>query len=213
MLASGLMEKIGGEEREFKPLFNGRTFEGWVGDTTGYEVVEETIRCRPSSGGDLRTAGQYDDFVLRFEFLLTPGANNGIAVRAPVEGNAAYEGLEIQVIDSWDVQYAALKPWQHHGSAYGLAAAERGWMLPPGQWNREEIRFVGSRLTVTLNGHVSTVATSASVATVVMSRSATFAFCLSISRPPWVIREEARGEFGGVGVGMFCFRRLAVSSR
>jgi hypothetical protein len=71
-----------------------------------------------------------------------------------LKGNAAYEGMEIQVIDSASPAYADLKPWQYHGSAYGIAAAERGWLLSPGSWNREEISLAGSRLKVILNGHV-----------------------------------------------------------
>ncbi|MEE2906903.1 MAG: DUF1080 domain-containing protein [Planctomycetota bacterium] len=148
------IERIGMPEPGFISLFDGETLEGWVGDTTGYEVQDGAIRCKPNGGGDLRSADEYEDFILRFEFKLTAGGNNGIAVRAPIEGNAAYEGMEIQVIDNTAEQYADLKPWQFHGSAYGIAPAERGWMLPPGQWNREEIRLKGDRLTVTLNGHV-----------------------------------------------------------
>ncbi|MCH2134327.1 MAG: DUF1080 domain-containing protein [Phycisphaerales bacterium] len=148
------LERVGGPEAGFVSLFDGETLSGWIRDTEGYEVVDGAIQCKPGSGGDLRTVGQYGDFILRFEFRLAPGGNNGIAVRAPIEGNAAYEGMEIQVIDSMAPGYADLKPWQHHGSAYGLVAAERGWMLPPGTWNREEIRLQGSRLTVVLNGHI-----------------------------------------------------------
>ena len=148
------MERLGGPEEGFVSLFNGKTLDGWVRDTEGYEVIDGAIRCKPASGGDLRTSEQYADFVLRFEFQMVPGANNGIAVRAPIEGNAAYLGMEIQVIDSTSPGYANLKPWQFHGSAYGLAAAERGWLLSPSEWNREEIRLEGDHLTVTLNGHV-----------------------------------------------------------
>ena len=148
------LERVDGVEPGFTPLFDGRTLNGWVGDTEGYEVVDHAIRCKPDGGGDLRSAAEYDDFILRFDFKLTSGGNNGIAVRAPIEGNAAYEGMEIQVIDNTAEQYADLKPWQFHGSAYGLSPAERGWMLPPGTWNREEIRLDGDHVTVTLNGHV-----------------------------------------------------------
>ncbi|MCH2153806.1 MAG: DUF1080 domain-containing protein [Phycisphaerales bacterium] len=148
------MEHVGPVEDDFVSLFDGKSLDGWIGDTEGYEVFDEAIRCKPEQGGDLRSVDEYEDFVLRFEFKLSPGGNNGIAVRAPVKGNAAYEGMEIQVLDSMSPGYATLKPWQYHGSAYGIAAAERGWLLPPGSWNREEIRLEGSHLKVTLNGHV-----------------------------------------------------------
>ena len=139
---------------DFESLFNGETLEGWIGDTDGYSVEEGVLRVAPGTGGDIRTKSEFSDFQLRFDFLLSPGSNNGIAVRAPLEGNAAYEGMEIQVLDNLSESHSKLKPWQYHGSAYGIIPAKRGWMLPPGQWNRQEIRLVGRRLTVTLNGHV-----------------------------------------------------------
>ena len=148
------LEVIDPSGDDFRPLLNEGDLETWVGDTQGYQFEDGVIRVLPGTGGDLRTKSEYDDFQLRFDFLLTPGSNNGIAVRAPIKGDAAYQGLEIQVLDNFSESYSTLKPWQYHGSAYGLMPAKRGWMLPPGQWNREEIRLVGRRLTVTLNGHV-----------------------------------------------------------
>lgn len=150
-LALELVTPLG---EEYRSLFDGRTLAGWIGDKAGYVVEDGEIRVKSGTGGDLRTRSQFDDFELQFDFRLEPGANNGIAVRAPVEGDAAYEGIEIQVIDNFSSSNAKLKPWQYHGSAYGLIPAKRGWMLPPGQWNRQTIRLVGRRLTVTLNGHV-----------------------------------------------------------
>tara|TARA_Y100000589_G_scaffold317764_1_gene344279 strand:- start:3814 stop:4695 length:882 start_codon:yes stop_codon:yes gene_type:complete len=148
------LELVDSDGDGFHPLVIGDSLEGWIGDMDGYIVEDGVIRVKSGTGGDLRTKSQFDDFQLRFEFLLAPGSNNGIAVRSPLEGNAAYEGIEIQVLDNFSESYSTLKTWQYHGSAYGLMPAKRGWMLPPGQWNREEIRLVGRRLTVTLNGHV-----------------------------------------------------------
>jgi len=60
-------------------------------------------------GGNLYTKEEFDNFVYRFEFLLTPGANNGIGVRAPLEGDAAYVGMEIQVLDNEADKYKSLE--------------------------------------------------------------------------------------------------------
>jgi len=143
----------------FVPLFNGRNLDGWVGDTTGYVVEHGTMKARrPRPGepapGNIYTADEYDDFVLRFQFNLTPGANNGLGIRAPLEGDAAYVGIELQIIDNQDERWAHLKPWQYHGSAYGIAAAERGFLLPPGHWNRQQVTVDGRRIEVVLNDHV-----------------------------------------------------------
>lgn len=141
----------------FKSLFNGRTLEGWVGNTEGYGVEDGAIRTYPErAGGDLRTVEEYDDFVFRFDFKIPSGANNGIAIRAPLTGDAAYVGMEVQVLDNAAPGYAGLKDWQRHGSIYGIAPSLRGYQVPTGSWNHEEIRVEGRRVRVILNGVVIT---------------------------------------------------------
>ncbi len=141
-------------EDGFVALFDGTDLTGWTGDTTGYVVEDGAIVCGPK-GSNLYTAKEYADFTLRFEFKLTPGANNGIGLRAPLKGDAAYEGLEVQVLDSDHDKYKGwLKPHQRHGSVYGVVAAKPEGMKPVGEWNAQEISLVGSRITVTLNGSV-----------------------------------------------------------
>lgn len=142
----------------FVPLFNGRNLDGWVGDTSGYVVRDGVLTARvPEPGerlGNLYTAQEYANFILRFEFRLTPGANNGLGIRSPLSGDAAYEGIELQILENSHERWANLKPWQYHGSAYGIAAAERGHQLPPGEWNRQEVTVDGRRIEVVLNDHV-----------------------------------------------------------
>ncbi len=132
-------------------LFNGKDLAGWVGDTGGYRVEDGAIVCT-DKGGNLFTEKEYGDFEFSFEFRLTAGANNGIAIRSPLQGDPAYAGYEVQVLDNGAPQYANLKPYQYHGSIYGIAAAKREAMKPIGEWNQETIRFVGTKATVTLNG-------------------------------------------------------------
>lgn len=137
----------------FEPLFNGRDLTGWTGDTAGYTVEGGAIVCG-SRGRTLYTEREFGDFTLRFEFKLTPGANNGIGIRTPAEGDPAYVGMEVQVLDDSDPKYAQLKDYQFHGSIYGVVAARRGHLKPVGEWNAEEIEVRGRRVKVTLNGTV-----------------------------------------------------------
>ncbi|HON92951.1 MAG TPA: DUF1080 domain-containing protein [Sedimentisphaerales bacterium] len=142
-------EKLAG----FKPLFNGRDMTGWVGNTTGYYAQDGKMICDPKkAGGNVYTADQYGDFIFRFEFKLTPGANNGLGIRAPLSGDAAYEGMEIQILDDTAAQYATLQPYQYHGSIYGVVPAKRGHLKPVGEWNYEEVVAKGRQITVNLNG-------------------------------------------------------------
>jgi hypothetical protein len=148
----------------FTSLFNGKDLTGWAGATANYEVVDGTIMCKPKQGGVLHTEKMYRDFVVRLEFKLPPGGNNGLAIRYPGTGDTAYVGMtELQILDDTAAQYAKLDPRQYHGSIYGMVAAHRGYQRPVGEWNFEEVTVQGSRITVELNG---TIITDADVSTV-----------------------------------------------
>jgi len=146
------------EERAegFASLFNGRTFDGWIGNTTQYTIEDGVLAFDPKAEGkgNLYTAKPFGDFQFRFEFQLTPGANSGVGIRTPPEGDAAYVGMEIQVLDDSAPVYAALQQYQYHGSVYGVMPAKRGFLKPVGEWNSEEIFIRGSKIRVTLNGTV-----------------------------------------------------------
>jgi HEAT repeat protein len=137
----------------FVPLFNGRDLDGWTGDTKGYAAENGKIVIHPELGsGNLYTAKEYADFTLRFEFKLTPAANNGLGVRAPLEGDAAYVGMELQILEDGSPVYWGLRPYQYHGSIYGVVPARRGFLRPPGEWNAEEVTVKGRHVTVAVNG-------------------------------------------------------------
>lgn len=154
---------IGAEsETGFTPLFDGISLKGWhfVGKPgEEYKVRAGSIVCEQGVGGNLFTEPEFENFVLRFEFVCAdPGANNGVGIRAPFEGDAAYVGMEIQVLEESgaEAKYGKLHPEQFHGSVYDVFAAKRGAMKPVGQWNTEEIVANGRHLKVTLNGQIIT---------------------------------------------------------
>lgn len=148
--ANAILENDG-----YTSLFDGKTLDGWAGAVDHYEVVDGAIRCKPGKGGVLRTKGDYADFIAKLEFKLPPGGNNGLAIRYPGQGDAAYAGMcELQVLDTEDPKYEKLDPRQAHGSAYGMAAAARGYLRPTGEWNFEQVTVVGSTIKVELNGNL-----------------------------------------------------------
>ena len=156
-------------EKRFTKLFNGKDTSGWVYGIekgkekkagAGYQVNPETgvLYTTKEDGGNLYTKKEYANFVLRFEFKLSPGGNNGLAIRAPREGNAAYEGIELQILDDSSVRYAKLRPEQYHGSIYDVIAAKRGALKPVGEWNEQEVTASGRHIKVILNAQTTVYA-------------------------------------------------------
>jgi hypothetical protein len=125
----------------FVSIFDGKTLDGWQGDTAGYEAKEGVLVCTKRGRG-LQTQKQYGNFVLRFYYKLQPGGNNGVDIR----------GMEIQILDDDAPKHAHLKPCQYHGSVYCRVAAKRGHQKPLGEWNEQEILVDGKHVKVTLNG-------------------------------------------------------------
>jgi hypothetical protein len=151
--------------KSFTSLFNGQDLSGWAGAKANYTVTEGAIQCLKGKGGVLHTEKTYGDFIVRLDFLLPPAGNNGLAIRYPtteeldkmeknnLHGDAAYVGMtELQVLDDGHPNYASIDPRQAHGSAYGMAAAKRGYLRPAGQWNHQMVTVEGSKIRVELNG-------------------------------------------------------------
>jgi hypothetical protein len=148
-------------EAGFKALFDGKDLQGWIYGLRngtenktgeGYRVADGILYCTVEDGGNLYTAQEYGDFVFRFEFKLEPNANNGVGIRTPRDGDAAYAGMEIQILDDGGSKYTSLRPAQYHGSIYDVVPARRGALRPVGEWNSEEITARGRRIAVKLNG-------------------------------------------------------------
>ncbi|AEI48630.1 family 16 glycoside hydrolase [Runella slithyformis] len=144
------------KQDNFKMLFDGTNMFEWTGNTTDYVMEDGAIVIYPNRGGkgNLYTKDEYSDFEFRFEFQLTPGSNNGLGIRAPLTGDAAYVGTELQILDNEADIYKNLQPYQYHGSAYGIIPAKRGYLKPVGEWNYQEVVVKGSKVKVTLNGTV-----------------------------------------------------------
>ncbi|MBX2819241.1 MAG: DUF1080 domain-containing protein, partial [Rhodothermaceae bacterium] len=140
------------QEDGFVSVFNGVDLTGWTGAIDGYGVENGTLVCLKEGGGNLYIDNEYSDFVLRFEFKLEADGNNGLGIRAEQGKDAAYYGMELQILDNTAEMYAELQPWQYHGSIYGVVAAERGHLNPLGEWNSQEVIADGYDIQVILNG-------------------------------------------------------------
>jgi len=143
-------------EAGFTTLFDGKTLDGWKQvdkKGEGYGVRDGLIFCAKGAGGRLFTDKEYSDFVLRFEFKLEDGSNNGLAIRSPLEGDPAYVAIELQILDDESKRYGGkLRPAQYHGSIYDVVPAERGVLKKAGEWNEQEVTCIGRKIKVVLNG-------------------------------------------------------------
>lgn len=73
----------------FRPLFNGKTLDGWIqhGGTAKYEIDNGEIvgtSVPNTSNSFLCTEKQYGDFVLELEFKVDPLLNSGVQIRSQI---------------------------------------------------------------------------------------------------------------------------------
>ncbi len=151
-----------GSARRFAPLFPDDRLDGWrvsnwsdvaapPGRRDARWTLTRGVLHSADTGTWLVSPEEYGDFVLRLDARVDPGANGGIGMRFPPEGDPAYRGMEIQVIDAESEAHRNIGPAHRTAAVYDElvpAALPR----PAGEWNRLEITCRGPRLRVDLNG-------------------------------------------------------------
>ncbi|MBX3412464.1 MAG: DUF1080 domain-containing protein [Pirellulales bacterium] len=138
-----------------KALFDGQSLDGWQavnGPISSWTVEDGLLVCSGAGGGWLSTKDEYGDFDLSLEFRVPQGGNSGVFIRAPHEGDPAYTGMELQVLDDAADEYKSLRPDQYTGSVYGVVAAQPRVTKPAGEWQTMRIRCVGRDVEVEVNG-------------------------------------------------------------
>ncbi|MCH1440138.1 MAG: DUF1080 domain-containing protein, partial [Rubripirellula sp.] len=167
VVAGQHVESILNRSAIWKPLLHGEGLKGWTGDLKGYTVSDGVLICK-KGGKNLVSKSEYSDFAFQFEFKLEESGNNGIGIRVPAGGHPASSGMEIQILDHNGARYSGmaemadgkqrklswLKPWQYHGSIYGITPAKTGYLKPVGEWNQETIIAIDDHVIVILNGAV-----------------------------------------------------------
>jgi len=152
-------------ELGFVSLFNGMDMAGWSGADGAAEacwsVADGLLICDGKKGPWLRTAQEYGDFNLRFDYLVSNGGNSGVYVRVPADGLHHREndtlppaGFEVQLLDDADPKHAQLKPYQYGASVYDICGADPRVTRPAGEWNTLEINCHGQHVRTVHNGQV-----------------------------------------------------------
>lgn len=123
-----------------------------IGAKPGSWKFEDGILYTAGGGGWLSTEQQYDHFTLELEFRVPAGGNSGVFVRAPHEGDPAYQGMEIQILDDYTDKYGKLRPSQYTGSIYDVQAPSTRVSKKANEWQKMVIVCDGPKVQVTLNG-------------------------------------------------------------
>lgn len=139
---------------EWKTLFNGEDLDGWKavsGPMSAWKVEDGLLYCSGGGGGWLSTEDEYANFEIELEFRVPPGGNSGVFLRAPHQGNPAFAGMEIQILDDEGRAYTKLKPYQYCGSLYDLEPPKTRASKPAGEWQKMHIVCNGRNVKVSLN--------------------------------------------------------------
>jgi hypothetical protein len=145
----------------FVPLFaedgapKGWTVRAWDDvknspkEHTVWKVEHGILQGGEPRGTWLMSEKEYGDFILEFEFKLGERGNSGCALRAPMQGDPAFDGMELQMAD---VRYnPQAKESELTGGLY-RAVAPTKQIYKPTEWNKYQITLKGTRLKVVLNG-------------------------------------------------------------
>src|SRR5262245_30011811 len=136
----------------FTSLFNGKDLTGWksTGKMDVWGADNGVIYVSGSGGGWLLTEKEFANFELRLEYKMPKHGNSGVALRTPRQGDPAYVGMEIQLID--DVNWKGLQNWQNTGAIYNVVAPKTIKNKEIGEWNSMRIVADGRNIRVENNG-------------------------------------------------------------
>jgi hypothetical protein len=146
-------------EEGFVSLFDGKTLDGWHLMNGAKFVVEDGVLKHDVGLGWLRSDKEYADFILRLEFrFLKPKQDGGVFLRSVKAGeNWPNQKYEVQIENT--ARMAKI-----FGAPHDLnVELVQKVLKPDGEWNAYDIKIVGSRLEVRLNGEL--VSTSSSAGT------------------------------------------------
>ncbi len=158
VLFAGLPTVHSADDDAFTPLFNGKDLTGWTvnkgGKMTAWDAEDGILFVKGGGGGWLMTEKEYGDFELRLEYKLPQKGNSGVGLRSSLEGDPAYVGMEIQILDNpwYKENFKGLRDVQLTGAIYDVVAPSKDVTKPVGEWNQYRIIARGRTIIVNLNG-------------------------------------------------------------
>jgi hypothetical protein len=115
-------------------------------------MVKDGVLTSPKQRGTwLVSEKDFADFVLELEIRIGERGNSGVALRAPMKGDPAFDGMELQVAD---LRYNPQAKDSELTAGIYRAIAPSKQVYKPAEWNRFRVELLGERLKVTLNGEL-----------------------------------------------------------
>jgi hypothetical protein len=127
-----------------KPLFDGRSLEGWVVTDCKVEVQDGALLLKEGNGL-VRTKDKYADYIVRWECkpLAADNWDSGVYIR-------------------WDLPLPKGRPWPtryqvnlfkgQEGNVPGLKGAESKGLFKAGEWNSFKLTVAGTKAELEING-------------------------------------------------------------
>jgi hypothetical protein len=147
LIATSLLLVQAADEEGFAPLFNGKDTAGWhLRNATGHNswtvdqgILKNTVK-EGEHGTDLVTDKKYQNFTVKYEFLVPDGSNSGFYLRGR---------HEIQILGDFAKGVTSLGC---NGALYNFKAPDKFVSKPGDQWQTAEATIIGDKITVVLNG-------------------------------------------------------------
>lgn len=140
--------------QEFKPLWDGKTFEGWHPIGKGNWKIEDgaihgTHSKSEQEFGHLVTDKTYKDFTARLKFKTLKG-NSAFYFRIEEKGYSGVSGFQAEIDPTQDTGGI----YETNGRAWvsqPKPADVKSW-FKPGEWNEMVVSAKGGHIVVTVNG-------------------------------------------------------------
>lgn len=124
-----------------------------AGPKAVWSLKEGVLTCKGEGGGWIGTKlADYSDFILKLDYRVPKEGNSGVYIRCPKEGDGAYTGMEIQILDDDAKHWGALQPWQMTGSIYHEVAPSVRATKEAGAWQSMTIKAVKNQVQIFVNG-------------------------------------------------------------
>jgi hypothetical protein len=153
------------QEAQARPLFDGRSLDGWTHVGKGRVYVEDGLLKTEGGMGLLwYSREKLGNCILRVVYrTTTTDDNSGVFIRIPEPPEdpwqAVHTGYEVQILENFPEHYTRSQhqlehgmAWHTTGAIYSISPAQAAPQYRAGEWNTMEIELRGPRTIVRLNG-------------------------------------------------------------